>query len=308
MAGFQQLRVTREFNAIGATLLGVGYPITRGKVLFVDSASWGTGDNGYDGTNPNYPLATITAAIAKCTSGNHDYIFVLNSWDNDAVTITVNKTCVHIIGLSGSNHRAPAPWIKIAGTGAAAAFTLKGGDASNVEIAGLTLGANASYPCITTSSGTSTNLVYGHIHHCGFASTGDVAFTAQDGINVAAGTGLDGTLVEDCVFGYELTRDGIRFINFYDGMIRNCLFEMSAYMGVRQLTGGATRGMCDVISNKFKQKIPALDAGSSIYITDAGGGFIDGNVTAENGDGTCDNNPYVDLTTGTAGQSKRPGS
>jgi len=274
----------------------------NGKTLYVDSASWGSGsDDNLPGTNPNRPLATITKALELCTDGADDYICVLNSWDNDDETITVEKSCVHIIGINGMNHRAPWAWIKIGGDGDAPCFTLKGGDAANVEIAGFCLGADDSHPCITTAAGSSTNLSYGWLHHIGFAATGDTAFTAQDGLTgYGGGNGLDGILVEDCTFGYELTRDGIRFIDFYDGMIRNNLFEMSAYMGIRQVTGGHARGMPDIIGNLFKQKIPALDKGSSIYVTDGGGGLIAWNMTAENGDGTCDNNPYVDLSTGVA--------
>ncbi len=277
----------------------MGY-LPPGNTYYVDSRSWGTAADTNNGLTPDEPLATVNAAIAKCTAGAHDYIFCIDGYDNDTATITIAKSGLHIIGVDGANHRAPFVWMKIAGTGALPCFTLQGGDAANVEIAGFTLGASASAPCITTTAGTSTNLIYGHIHHCGFAASGDVAFVAQDGILCGTGAGLDGCLIEDCTFGYEITRDGIRFINFYDGLIRNCLFEMSAYMGIRQLTGGAARGMCDVLNNRFKQKIPALDKGSAIYITDAGGGLIDGNHAAENADGTCDNNPYVDLSSGTA--------
>lgn len=300
MAGFQQLRVTKKVNFSGAALVGVGSPLTRGKVLFVDTRSWGIGSDGYEGTDPNYPLATLSTAYGKCTSGAGDYIFVLDGYDNDTTTITVAKTNLHIIGLSNGNHAAPFPWLLV-NAGAAPVFTLQGGNAANVEIAGLTLGGNASNPCITTATGASTELVYGHIHHCSFAATGDAAFIAQDGILEAAGTGLDYTLIEDCVFGKQLTRDGIRFLNFYGGMIRNNMFRMTSYMGIRQTgTGGATTGTPDIINNKFLQKTPACDKGSAIYITNSGGGFIDGNVAAENADGTCDNNPYVDLSNGTA--------
>lgn len=304
MAGFQQLRVTREVNFTGAVLKGVGTPLTKGKILYVDSRSWGVGDSGYEGTDPNYPLNSITNAMAKCTAGNGDYIFVLDGYDNDAATITVAKTNLHFIGLGSKSHAAPFAWLKIAGTGAAAVFTLKGGDAANAEIAGFTLGADSAHACITSSAGTSTNLPYAWIHDCAFAASGDVAFIAQDGILCGTGAGLDGCLIEECKFGMQLTRDGIRFINFYDGLIRNNIFKMAAYMGIRQLTGGAATGTPDIIGNRFGQKMPALDKGSAIYITDSGGGLITDNVAAENGDGTCDNNPYVDLSTGSADTTK----
>ncbi len=300
---YNRLAVKVGGEAVAYFNRNMGY-IPPGNMYYVDSRSWGTAADTNSGITPDEPLATLAAAYAKCTSGAHDYIICIDGYDNDTATLTVAKTGLHIIGVDGSNHRAPFVWLKVAGTGAAAVFTLQGGDAANVEIAGFTLGADASHPCITTAAGTSTNLIYGHIHHCSFAATGDVAFVAQDGITgYSNGLGLDGILVEDCYFGYELTRDGIRFINFYDGMIRNCTFEMSAYMGIRQIATGAARGNPDIIGNRFKQKIPALDAGSAIYITDGGGALISGNVAAENADGTCDNNPFFDGSTGTADTS-----
>lgn len=293
----QQLRVTREFNATGAALLGVGYPITRGKVLFADAASWGKGSDGNEGTNPNYPLAKIDTAVGKCTDANHDYIFVLNAWDNDTTTITVDHTCVHIIGLSGSNPRSPSVWMKSGGTGTLAAFTIKGGDASACEIAGFTLGANSTHPCITSAAGTSTNLVYGHIHHCNFAGTGDATFLAQDGIlQDSSGGGFDGTLIEDCYFGGQIGRDGIRFVDLYWGIIRNNIFrEIGSGVAIHQVTGGHATGMPDILDNKCYQKAATV-AGAFITTVDGSGGLIDGNVCAEDATGTCGNNPYLEGT------------
>lgn len=293
MAGFQQLRVTREVDFTGAVKLGLGNPITKGKVLYVDTRSWGVGDDGYDGLNPNYPLATITQAESLCTDGAGDYIFVLDGYNNDTATITVDTTNLHIIGLGATNHRAPFVWLLGSGDGTTAVFTLKGGDAANCEIAGFTLGANATHPCITTSAGTDTNLVYGHIHHCAFAATGDPAFVAQDGILLGAG-GLDGILVEDCTFGPQLVRDGIRFVNFYHGLIRNNLFHGVPYVGIDQITGGAATGMPDCFSNKFYQD-SEFSAGGAITTTDAGGGMIDDNHAMED-NATPGNNPYLEGT------------
>lgn len=293
----QQLKVTRKVDFTGAVKVGVSAPFTKGKVLYVDSRSWGVGSDSYDGLDPNYPLATITRALALCTAGNGDYIFCLDGYDNDEATITVAKSNVHIIGLGNANIRAPFVWLKV---GALAVFTLQGGDAANVEIAGFTLGADSTHPCITTSAGTSTNLIYGHIHHCGFAASGDASFVARDGILCGDNAGLDGCVIEDNFFGEQLTRDGIRFANFYWGLIRNNIFRMTSYKGIYQTGSGALHGTPDIISNKFAQKMPALDKGSAIYITDSTGGFIDDNHAAENADGTCDNNPYVDLSNGTA--------
>ncbi len=295
MAGFQQLRVNRKVDFRGAVKVGVGDPLTKGKILYVDSRSWGVGSDGNEGTDPNYPLATGVKAVSLCTAGNGDYIFFLDGYDNDTTTITVAKSNLHFIGLGSVNHRAPFVWLKISGT-AAAVFTLQGGNAANVEIAGFTLGASSAKPCITTVTGGSTELVYGWIHHNAFAASLDAAFVAQDGILEAAGTGLDGTLIEDNTFGAQIGRDGIRFIDMYGGLIRGNLFRgIASGVAIDQITGGHSTGMPDIIDNKCFQQAATVQ-GAFITTTDGGGGFIDGNVAAEDATGTCGNNPYLEGT------------
>jgi hypothetical protein len=288
----QDLKVTRKLDASGARLIGFSPPTWGvGKVYYVDSRSWGSGSNGNSGLNPDHPLSTIQAAYAKCTAGKQDYIILLDGYDNDTATVTIAKSGIHIIGVNGYNHRAPFVWLKVAGTGAAANFTLKGGDAANVEIAGLTMAADSSHACITTSSGTSTNLVYGHIHHCTFGASLDVAFLAQDGILVASGTGLDGTLIEDCTFGDEITRNGIRFQNFYQGMIRHNLFS-NCLVAVSAIAGGSSAGMPDVISNKFRAAHAASEGWAITTVATGGGLITDNQATADFETGG--NNPYLD--------------
>ena len=294
MAGFQQLRVTRKVDFRGAVKVGLGYPITKGKVLYVDSRSWGVGASGRDGLDPDYPLNTMANAYALCTAGNGDYIFLLDGYDNDTATLTIAKTNLHIIGLGSKSHSAPYVWLLTNGDGSAAVFTLKGGDAANCEIAGFTLGGDASHPCITSAAGTSTNLVYGWIHDCAFASTNDTAFVAQDGIAPASGGNIDGTLIEDCTFGDQLTRDGIRFIDMYGGLIRNNIFRLYGGVGVHQITGGHSTGMPDVIGNKFYQSSSGAE-GCAITTTDAGGGMMDDNHAMED-TANPGNNPYQEGT------------
>jgi len=299
----QRWRGTHYFDRISALAYDGIHGTPGRKVLYVDSRSWaGNGNNNHAGTNPDAPLATIAAAVAKCEAGKNDYIFVLDAYDNDAVTIEIAKSGLHIIGMTNGNHRAPFPWLKIAGTGAVAVFTIKGGDGANFEIAGFSLAADATHPCITTKTGGATELGFGHIHDCAFAASLDAAFVAQDGIALAAATGMDGWLIEHNVFGAQLVRDGIRFINAYQALIRSNLFRAVPGVGVSQLTGGAATGMADVLDNKFFQKT-VQDTASSISIVDAGGGMIDGNHTVSNG-GHAGNNPYKDTSTGTDTSTK----
>ncbi len=264
-----------------------------GKTFFVDTTSWGAGNDGnLPGTNPDKPLAKISTALGLCTAGANDYVIVLNGWDNDAATIEVAKSSVHIIGINGVNHRAPWVWLKVNGDGSDAVFTLQGSNAANVEIAGFTLSADSSHPCITTKTGGSTELVYAHIHHCTFGASLDAANIAQDGILLAANTGLDGTLIEDCTFGDELTRDGIRFTNLYQGLIRNCLFSNCGSIAIDAITGGAATGMPDVISNKFRAVHDKSEGWAITTIASGGALITDNQATADFATGG--NNPYLD--------------
>jgi hypothetical protein len=169
---------------------------------------------------------------------------------------------------------------------------LQGSNSSCAEIANFTLGADSSHPCITTKTGASTELVYAWIHHCGFAASLDAAFIAQDGILEADGTGLDGTLIEDCAFGDEITRDGIRFTNFYGGLIRHNLFDNCGSIAIDAITGGSSTGMPDVIENTFRSNHGAAE-GWAITSVASGNGLIAHNFASADF-ATADSNPYLD--------------
>lgn len=254
----------------------------NGKTFYVDSRSWGSGDDdNLPGTDPNHPLATLAVAYGLCTAGANDYIVCLDGYDNDTTTLTIAKTALHIIGVNGANHRSPFVWMKVGGTGDAAVFTLNGGDAFNTEIAGFTLGADSSHPCITFGAGTTVNMCYAWIHHCAFAATGDTAFIAQDGILIGVPV-PSGTLIEDCTFGDEITRDGIRFVDFNDGLIRNCLFNNCGAKCIDAIAGGtAAGGMPDIFDNRFQANATGTAEGWAITSMAAGDGFIDGNHASD---------------------------
>jgi hypothetical protein len=264
----------------------------NGKVFYVDSRSWGTASDTNAGTDPNYPLATIAAALALCTSGEQDYVVCLDGYDNDAAAISVAKTALHIIGVGNSNTFSPFVWLNTTGD---AVFSLQGGSAVNVEIAGFTLGADATHACITFEAGGSTELSYGHIHHCGFAASTDAAFVAQDGILVPAGREANCLLVEDCIFGDEITRDGVRILGgMTSGLIRNSFFNNCGGVGVNHTVATANASMPSVLDCKFRASHGASE-GWAVTIQNASGGLIDGNHASADF-ATADANPYLDHT------------
>ncbi len=92
----------------GVTSLGIpqisggfsGIPGKFGKVIFVD-ASNGAGD----GTAPDSCLATITAALLRCTSGAGDLIFVFPGTYEE--NLTVSKDYVNLIGCVYAGYARP---------------------------------------------------------------------------------------------------------------------------------------------------------------------------------------------------------
>jgi len=76
-------------------------PAALGKVFFVD----GTGGlDTQEGTDPAYPLLTMTAAIAKCTAGKGDIVIVLRNSPSappatETFPVALNKAGMLLTGL-----------------------------------------------------------------------------------------------------------------------------------------------------------------------------------------------------------------
>jgi hypothetical protein len=172
-----------------------------GNAYFVNGGSDGpTGATGL-GTKEN-PFQTIKEALAKCTSGNDDYIYVLNYGSNgrgaEDWPILVTKDQVHIIGL---RETLGSKWSCVKPDESANAFTVSG---QRCEFAGFEAGGYSAGSAIQISNG-----VWGTtIHDMWFGYSSDTAGT--HGVYVASGADAPMTCVYDCIFGHHLTGDGIR--------------------------------------------------------------------------------------------------
>lgn len=283
MAGFQQLRVTREFDATGATVLGVGNQMLgSGKVFYVNGESYGpTGNDNNEGTNPQYPLATITQAVANCRQRTNDWIFIQGFYQTDTFPITLNKRNIHLIGIApGGTFRGRA---LIDGDAAAAFETSESG--GGVEMAGLRLGSSdAAYPCINIGA----NTYFMHIHDCTFG----IYMPATDGIYGASGQyHMNGWTIEDCHFGTGLTGCGIECVNNVRSDIKNCTFMGYGDVGIK-LDAGA---IGEISGNKFF-KVNAGAEGCAITLgASTSNGLITWNSAAED-DVACTAVPYLDNT------------
>jgi hypothetical protein len=99
--------ITRFPNGITsmASPIQHGSYLTTGSVYYVDS---NTGSDDNTGEDPEHPVASIRAAMAKCTSGVCDTIFLM---PNHAETVStssdceINKSGVRLIGLGTGLNR-----------------------------------------------------------------------------------------------------------------------------------------------------------------------------------------------------------
>ncbi len=249
-----------------------------GLALFVGGS--GASDN-HEGSDPQFPKSSIDAALELCTSGRHDFIFVQDYWDNDSFPVVVDKQTVHIIGLGHGNPM--GTWCLMLAT-AAACFSI--GTHGYCEIAGFSMISGGSDPNILVVAGNECKI---HIHHCAFGEHG----ASQDGILAVGAVEFGQSLVEHCIFGHQLTRDGLRLGNPTWSWIMHNLFRAYGGVGI-DIVGDLGGQLGGIIGNKFYQGA-AFDAGDAITISTAADGMIDDNHAMEDG-ANPGNNPYLDTT------------
>lgn len=97
----------------------------KSHIYFVDPV------NGSDlnvGTNFLQPLATVSAAYAKCVTGQHDTVLVLaaTSAVNESAAITWSKNLTHLIGMGANTHAAQRTRISCNATGLSPFITFSG--------------------------------------------------------------------------------------------------------------------------------------------------------------------------------------
>lgn len=180
-----------------------------GNVYFVDGGSTGLAA-GHAGTSPNTACLTLTAALAKCTDGNNDFIFVLNygSAGRTAETwpIVVSKSMVHIIGTTG---KPSGMWATVTATGEnkdAFNIATAGGhcEIAWLEIGGTAAGSGSGINVGITPAGAPWGL---HVHDCWF---GVADGAGANGIYVPSGCDAPQMAIERCRFGDALTGTGIK--------------------------------------------------------------------------------------------------
>jgi len=246
-----------------------------GNVYYVNGGSDGPTNDAGSGLTKDSPKQTITAALALCTTGNDDYIVVLNYGSNGRASetwpIAVTKDQVHIIGARATRGSKWAT-VKPSASGTPNAFTVTG---QRCEFANLEIGGYSTGSGIEISNG-----VWGTtIHDCWFGYTSDTAGT--NGIYVASGADAPFLTVYDCIFGESLTADGIKIAgNATRGQLglkgHGNLFKN--IVGIAINCSGSVVGL-EILDNRFQ--MAADTAGDAITLS-AGSSdcYIDGNDCA----------------------------
>ena len=270
----------------------LGFPIGTGNVYWVDSIR---GVVGNSGIRPDLAVPSITEALTLCAIENNDYIMVIEDWQ-EAATVTVNITRVHIIGLSNylrlnSNHS----FVALNATGDFPIFTITN-LSQNCEIAGFNMGGGATSAGIENIT---TATMGAHIHDCTFGHifSGD---TPQDGIRIEMNA--TNIRIEHCTFlgtptgKGTLTRDGIRWQagNVLNGTVINNQFIGIPAVCFNGLNMGGDGGV--TIQDNIFECIDAQGAAITLGVTVFGCLVVGNKAIYGPNTAAMVNNPYLDQT------------
>ena len=238
-------------------LTSFGVPVngafTNGNVWFVKPGTSAGGSDGFTGTTPQDPLATMKRALALATADNNDVIYQIASSNTlalttDALTSTLawNKDSVHWIGLNCRNAVSQRSRVGVAttATGASVAplVTFSANDCYTANIQFISELASAdAIGCVNVTG------MHNHFVNCHF---GGAATTTQD-VAGAYSLRVSGSenLFENCTIGIDtITRATATYEMYMAGaatrnIFRNCL--ITTYAGHNTMTFLTTAGTLD---------------------------------------------------------------
>lgn len=167
-----------------------------GSIFWVNtSGNRGSDDANNPGLHWKTPLLTIARAHTLCTTGQNDYVIVIDAWSEDTEPIQITKDQVHIIGVGALNSFFGLPkmgeeWVKVSPGADTAVFEFTG---DYCELAGFDIGGGATANgCVDLSQPIGM-----WIHHNRFGSA-QVGGTPLNGIYLSQS--CHGVLIEDNVF------------------------------------------------------------------------------------------------------------
>lgn len=255
----------------------LGLP-TIGNIYYVDP--YAGSDTANNGGSPNTALATVAAAYAKCTSGQHDVVIISPTGGTgrttEAAAINWNKRFTHLIGSAAPIHstpRAGMSWV----AGVVTCFTVSENGcifknvvfnanvAASITAVAVTgdynyfegchfLGQNhATTAALTTScslrlTGAEENLFVG-------CTLGGITVARSDAnANLIVETNASMNRFVDCDFNVQATNAGVLWVNADDG------------------AGTAIQAFLDFVGCRFiNYTLTAMTVGMN---TSASGGYV----------------------------------
>lgn len=219
-----------------AAFLLPGANLTDGALFYVQSAN-GVDAAGQSGLSPDNAFLTVTYALSRCTSGDNNYIIVLDHntpGEEDTWPIDVDVDNVQIIAAQHGSH---IPSINMV-SDAAAVFDI---NAHDVRIQGFMVRPGGANPGITFSGSHGGMSVLG----CRFDVGTYGLYSEMGGI----GWGL---LVERCSFVGNLTVGGIYLdddpasIRIHDNVFK--LTQDTGHIAIDIVNGGQP----EITANQFQ--------------------------------------------------------
>lgn len=216
-------------TSMGIPTFGAGGMLPfAGNYFYVNETTGSDGNTG----GAQDPLATLTRALALCTSGNNDVVFVTGTIHVSA-TVAWNKNNTHLIGLAGPIQTNPRARISQTGTtvftplvnvtGRGCIFTNMGAFHGFVDA--------VTQICWADSGG---NNYYSSCSFLGMANaTGAAAQTGSRSLTVGGGGSGENTF-ENCQIGLDtVARSAANYsLEFLSGSprntFRNCIFPCFA--------------------------------------------------------------------------------
>lgn len=256
---------------------------TMGDIYYVKGLA-PRGSDANDGLSVGTPVANLAEAIDRVEDGHDDVIVIIDAPFDDDFPIVLNKNRMHVIGVDNLNGMLPRlipatenPYFQFPG------------DKSYIELAHLAIDVLSvhdapSDPAIEILGGTEGR---SRIHDCWFGWIG----CSQDAITV--GNDAPEFLIDHCLFGEGLTRDGIRIDSaFSRAIIRDNIFRRPAGIGIDAGIAIASH-MGAIIHNKFSLPSDTKGKAISFVHADCEGALVDQN-SAMFGKTLMTANPYVD--------------
>ena len=219
-------------KAILEYLALAGIPRGKNSNIYVVDPTTGVGSDSNDGDRWGKPLATLSAAYAKCVSGQHDTVLLVASAQavNELAAITWSKNLTHLVGLGARTHAAQRTRITCGANGLSPFVTVSGYGCmfDNLYV---WQGRDHATTLLNVSVTGQRNL-FRNIH---FAGGGHATQAVDGGASLYVNGGSE-NLFEDCTVGVDTidAATGMAALVFAAtggaarNVFRNCRFTLQA--------------------------------------------------------------------------------